>query len=332
MSSQAEIEQLSKEVAELEQQKNSYLEAVKKLLDNPWVQMVDKRIEEFKKKLQEAQDQSFESNFKLDVKRVTKIINRHLKNIYSPQASRLIHHLKALIFTKYEETRVLETVLKETIPQFISELKEVTKQDMLAVCDVGHDILKEYKVCVKIEPPNSYLTFTCPYIRQIEQIWDEFLVEINMVNKCVSPFVTNAKKYLINQVKTKAKGGCDVTIVVDKAIREYMKNEDAEMGELLNTLIFFESVNKVFNPNSKIILPCSLTGEKESDSSEDSDTSDEEPTNDFVAYKYKYSNPEKIRHLKRIDSYTSEDRMTIRMFEKESNKTKWFKIEGLVKV
>lgn len=318
MLSKVEIEQLSQELAQLEEQKNAYLEVVKKLMENPLIQMTNQRIEDIKAKLHE-------SNFKLDVKKVTKIISRYLNEMYvTPQGSRLIHQAKALIFTKYDETQSLKPVLEETIPKFINDLDGVSQQDLLNVCDVFQQILEEYGSEVKIEIPNSYETFVCPYVRQIEMIWDQFLIDIKKVNKPISPFVSNAKKYLINQVKTKATGGCDVTIVIDKAVREYMKKKDAETNERIDATIFLEAVNKVFNPNSRLVPYC--ISDSESDESSDEECNHDE----FKTYTYKYSNPEKIRYLKLVECLRTPG--IVHMLEKETNKVKCFKIDGLNKV
>ena len=50
---------------------------------------------------------------------------------------------------------------------------------------------------------------------------------------------------------------------------------------------------------------------------------------EFVTYTYKFSNPEKVRLLKEIEICPNNP-LLIRMLEKESNKVKMFKREGLV--
>ena len=324
MLSPVEIEKLSKELAQLEEQKqciiNAANEVVRNLMESALMKNTTSRIEIIKLEL--------DNNYKNHVQRINKVINRYFKLTFVlPSGKKIIHQAKDLVLEKIKYQSVVTPVLEQTLVKFVEEHQDIERCDLVNLCDVVENIFQEYGSEKKVfqfvvERECAIVTnkFIQPYIEQIETVYDEFCENHNLVFGQI-PSLQNAKRFILKEVN-KASGGCDVTIVLEKAMREYVKKIQQESLDFEWVICnFFNAINQKFNKFQTFVPKPRRNLNVELLSSED----------EFVKYTYKYSNPEKIRLLKGMNIVHPNNSMVC-MLEKDSNKVKNFKRSGLVRI
>jgi len=188
------------------------------------------------------------------------------------------------------------------------------------------------KLGAKLEEQKTPVLFESATKKVQQMLQDNFQRCTKVFNKFVQDtylseeylrLIDDANAFITNKIweNTPAQS---VQRIVQNAIETYITKED--FGESKKWLLvdFFEAMAKEFNIDNldlskKLNIP--TVEEMENFLSNEDD--------EFVSYTYKFSNPEKVRLLKEIEICPNNP-LLIRMLEKESNKVKMFKREGLV--
>ena len=279
------------------------------------------QIEEICKELSQIQDQ--QKSLENEIQRKVQMLDTFLV-----VSKKRVLELNAKLESHFKQQTFQESFkrLGEKLNEHCEKSREVQPGELTASLNKLGAKLEEQKTPVLFESATVKVQQILQYnFQRCTNVFNKF-VEDTYLSPEYYRLVDDANAFITNKIweNTPAQS---IQRIVHNAIETYINKEDFCESKKWLLVDFFEAISKEFNLDNldlskKLNIP---TIEQMEQFLSGSNQQDDE----FVTYTYKFSNPEKVRFLKEIEICPSNPSL-IRMLEKESNKVKMFKREGLV--